>query len=346
MPLQPGPGACWDSARIAERVGRRYKLRFCFICLSKTFSGVLVETAFNMRAQKYKIAHSRWKGGSMQIERARSIPEAQREEMTAEALALAFDAGANLGTRAVIDAIGATMSSIGNPLEKIWLEDATGRRSTYTVEQASALLGNEAGYRYLWAIPQSERRNHKSRWLTVATVDNTTVNKATMFFALPRGVTQEFAPHVTLLKHLARADIVPRYGFGYAREYGCPDYFAVDYACTHGKKALDRSEWVRRAASINARADGPVAFPDPPRQVRSLLLDVFPLNILTDAHLQQRLGDESLKEWIMEETGPASLMEIEPRCFAWFVPPARTFSLATQLRRLGQPMVASPQRAH
>lgn len=282
----------------------------------------------------------------MRIERARSIPEAQREEMTAEALALAFDTGVKLGKRALIDAIGATMNSVGNPLEKIWLEDGTGRRRTYTVEQALALLGNEADYRYLWAIPESERRNHKSRWLTAATVDNTTANKATLFFALPRGVTREFAPHITLLKHLARADMVPNYGFGYAREYGCPDYFAVDYAYTHGKRALDRSEWLRRAASINVRADGPTEFPEPARQTRSLLLDIFPLNVLTEFHLQQRLGDQSLKEWILETTGPESLMEIEPRCFAWFVPPDRTFSVAVQLRRLGQPMVAYARHAH
>ena len=282
----------------------------------------------------------------MQIERARTIPEAQREEMTAEALALAFDAGANLGKRAVMDAIRVTMSSIGDPLEKVWLEDAMGRRRTYSVEQALALLDDEADYRYLWAIPQSERRNPKSRWLTVATVDNTSANKTTLFFALPRGVTQEFAPHVTLLKHLARADMVPNYGFGYAREYGCPDYFAVGYAYMHGKKALDRSEWIRRAASMNGRADAPMGVSHAPRPARSLLLDVFPLNVLTDIHLQQRLGDQSLKEWIMEESGPASLVEIEPRCFAWFVPPARTFSVATQLRRLGQPMVNCARLTH
>jgi hypothetical protein len=282
----------------------------------------------------------------MRIERASSIPEAQREEMAAEALALAFDAGANLDKRAVIDAIGATLRSIGNPLEKIWLEDATGRRCTYTVERALALLGEEANYRYLWATPQSERGNHKSRWLTVATVDNTTANKTTLFFALPRGVTQEFAPHITLLKSLARADMVPHYGFGYVREYGCPDYFAVGYAYTHGKKALDRSKWIRRVASTHDGTDDRPQFAEPPRQVCSLLLDVFPLNVLTDIHLQHKLGKQSFKEWIVENTGPASLTEIEPRCFSWFVPPARTASLTTQLRRLGQPWVTRPRRAH
>lgn len=282
----------------------------------------------------------------MQFQRARSFPENQREQTTAEALALAFDAGANLGKRAVVDAISATLSSIGDPLEKILLEDATGGRRTYTAEQALALLGDEADYRYLWAIPQSERRNHKSAWLTAVTVDNTTANKATLFFAMPRGVTREFAPHVTLLNYLARADMVPHYGFGYSREYGPPDYFAVGHAYTHGKRALDRSEWIRRAVSINGRAHDPGEFPGSPRQARSLLLDVFPLNVLSDIHLQHRFGDQTLEEWILENTGPESLKEIAPRCFAWFVPPARTFSVAVQLRRSGEPMAAGLQRAH
>lgn len=282
----------------------------------------------------------------MPIDRATSIPEARREEMAAEALALAFDAGANLGKRAVVDAIRATLRSIGNPLEKIWLEDAKGRRCTYSVERALALLGEDANYRYLWATPQSERRNHKSRWLTVATVDNTTAKQATLFFALPHGVTEEFAPHITLLKGLAGAGVVPHYGFGYVREYGCPDDFAVRYAYTHGKKALDRSKWIRGVASTPERTHDRAEFSGPPRQGPRLPLDVFPLNVLTDLHLQQKLGNQSLRDWIIENTGPASLLEIEPRCFAWFVPPARTASLATQLRRLDQPSVTGLRRAH
>jgi len=92
--------------------------------------------------------------------------------MTAEALALAFDASTNLGKRAVIEAIAATMDSIGDPIERIWMEDANGRRHTFQVEQALAVLGDPANFRYLWALPASERRNSKSRWMTAATIDN------------------------------------------------------------------------------------------------------------------------------------------------------------------------------
>jgi hypothetical protein len=268
----------------------------------------------------------------MKMEMARCIPETSRDEMTAEALALAYDASTNLGKRTVIDAIAATLNSIGNPLERIWIEDANGKRRTYKVEQALSVLGEQANFRYLWAIPESERRNSKSRWLTAATIDNIAVDRATLFFALPRGLMPQFVPHVTLLKLLAQADIVPQYGFGYTREYGSPDYFAVGYAYKSGIRAIDQADWVRLSALSNDRAGNPAAHPARHRSARRPILDVFPLNVLSDIHLQQKLGGVSFKEWILQNTGPESLAQIGPRCFAWFVPASRTASVSAQLK--------------
>jgi hypothetical protein len=243
----------------------------------------------------------------MKGEKARSVPESVRREMTAAALALAFDTSTNLGKRAVIDAIAATMDSIGDPLEKIWVEDATGKRRTYRIAQAPAALGDRPNFRYLWAIPQSERRNSKSRWLTAATIDNIAANGATLFFALPRDQAQEFGPHVTLLRLLAEADTLPQYGFGYAREYG--------YVNNGGMS----------------------------RHARQRILDIFPLNVLSDVHLQQRLGSDSFKEWILRHTGLESLLQISPRCFAWFVPAAQAASLAARLKAFGMTMRDHPE---
>ena len=271
----------------------------------------------------------------MKIERARCIPEISRDEMTAEALALAFDASTNLGKRAVIDAIAATMISIGDPIERIWIEDANGSRRTYKAEQALAVLGDPANFRYLWAIPESERRNSKSRWLTAVAIDNIAVNSSSLFFALPQGSAKKFAPHVTLLELLAQADIVPQYGFGYSRGYGSPDYFAVDYVYKNGMRAVDQVDWVRRSALNNDRAGNPAEHPDRYRNSRGMILDVFPMNVLSDIHLQQKLEDASFKEWIHQNTGPESLTQIGPRCFAWFVPAFRTAPVSAQLRKLG-----------
>ena len=194
---------------------------------------------------------------------------------------------------------------------------------THKVEEVSAVFGERVNFRYLWAIPESERRNSKARWLTAATIDNSATNRATLFFALPQGQVKEFWPHLTLLRLLSQADLVPQYGFGYMREYGGPDYFAEGY--------------------VNRSGINPPEQPDRFRSARRLVLEVFPLNVLSDVHLQQRLGGGSFKEWILQNTGPESLMQIAPRCFAWSVPASRTAVLCAQLKDLGSTAQARPE---
>lgn len=251
----------------------------------------------------------------MKMEKARHISEIVRREMTAEALALAYPRSTALGKRAVIDVIAATMDSIGDPLHQVWIEDAAGKRHTYNLAQARAVLGERTDFRYLWAIPESERRNSKSRWLTALTIDNVGLDGATLFFGLPQVLGQEFAPHVALVRMLAQADVVPQYGFGYAREYGDPDYFAL--------AALGKTSAGNRAEPRD-------------RYARRLIVDVFPVNVLSDAHLRQNVGGESLKEWILRTTGPKSLMQVEPRCFAWLVPASQTAALSARLKAPGK----------
>jgi hypothetical protein len=280
---------------------------------------------------------------SMAIERARRIPERARNEMIAETLALAYDASTPIGKRAVINAIAAALDSIGDPLEKIWIEDTSGKRRTYQLEQALALLGHQANFRYLWAIPRSERRNSKSRWLTTAAIDNIAASGATLFFALPRGLTTQFEPHLTLLKLLAKADIIPQYGCGFAREYGSPDSFAVSYVHKSGVREMDQVHSVRPSASNN-RQRNPAQHPGRYREMPRPILDVFPLNVLSELHLQQKLGDASFKEWILQTTGRESLTQIGPRCFAWLVPASRTAAVSAQLQKFGLTVASGPHR--
>jgi hypothetical protein len=280
----------------------------------------------------------------MAIERARRIPASDRGEMIAEALALAYDASTPIDKRAVINAIAATLNSIGDPLERIWVEDTNGKRHTHKLEQALLLLGNRADFRYLWAIPQSERRNSKSRWLTTAAIDNIAANSATLFFALPQGLTTEFGPHLTLLKLLAEADAIPQYGFGFTRVYGSPDDFAVSYVHKSGVRELDQLDSVRLSASGNDRKRNPTQPPDRYRDAFRPILNVFPLNVLSDLHLQQKLGDASFKEWILRNTGPESLTQIGPRCFAWVVPASRTAPVSAQLQKSGLTVAGGARR--
>lgn len=248
--------------------------------------------------------------------RARYISTVARDEMSADAMTLAFDASINLGRRGVIDAIAATLDSLGDPLDRLWIEDTSARRRTYTVEGARAALGPQAGFRYLWAIPVSERRNIRSNWLTAVMVDSIAVKSSLLFFALPRGFVQEFAPHVTLLELLAHAGVIPQYGWACTCQYDKPDYFAFDYA-------------------YNTRVGNSMEHPDRGDRAGGMILDVFPMNVLSDIHLRQKIEEASLQEWIVRNTGSSSLTQIAPGCFIWRVPAAQTAAIAARLEQSG-----------
>ena len=256
----------------------------------------------------------------MNIDRARRTSTAARNAMTAEALVLVYEGGANLGRRAVIDAIASVLNSIDDPLEKLWIEDTSARRRTYEVTEKRSLPGDQVALRYLWAIPRSERRNKKSRWLTTAMIDNVAVDSCILFFALPRSAAPEFMAHRILLELLVRAEITPRYGYGSLCQYDKPGYFAFDYAYNNRVPAVAHAEWARACALSNDRAP---------------ILDVFPLNVLSDVHLRQKVGQTSLKDWILQTTGPESLMQIGPGCSLWSVSNLRISYVSAQLKALG-----------
>lgn len=251
------------------------------------------------------------------------------------AMALVYDASVKLGKRAVIDAIAATLDSLEDPLDRIWIEDTSAKRRTYTVSEALAVLGQQAGFRYLWAAPVSERGNSRFNWLSAVMVDNIAVNSSTLFFALPRGLVKDFGPHVTLLELLVQAHVIPQYGWAYMCQYDKPDFFAFDYAYNHRVNLLEQAQWQPLCISNHDRVGHPVDHPDRRRRAGGSILDVFPMNVLSDMHLRQKIGDSSFKEWILENTGSESLTQIGPGCFTWRVPAARTTAIAAQLRQFG-----------
>jgi hypothetical protein len=149
-----------------------------------------------------------------------------------------------------------------------------------------------------------------------------------------RRLSREFGPHVALLESLMEAAATPQYGWAYTCQYDNPDYFAFDYAYNTRVKLIEQPKWQRQLLSNHERASNPDQ-PDRRRRAGGLILDVFPMNILSDLHLRQKIGDSSLKEWILLNTGSDSLTQISPGCFIWRVPAAQTAAVATQLEQLG-----------
>jgi hypothetical protein len=272
----------------------------------------------------------------MNADRARRISIAAREAMSAEAMVLVYEASANLGRRAVIDALASVLQSVGDPLEKLWIEDASAGRHTYDSSEKLPLQGDQSRFRYLWAIPRSERRNSKSRWLTAAMIDNVAVDTSILFFALPRGAAMEFTTHRMLLELLVREGMIPRYGYGSVCQYDKPGHFAFDYAYNNRVPSVAHADWARACALSGDRGD---------TRVRAPILDVFPLNVVSDVHLRQKIGQSSFKDWIVQTTGLNSLKQIGPGCSVWSVPALRIPQVATQLRALGLTIDRKPQPA-
>lgn len=56
------------------------------------------------------------------------------------------------------------------------------------------------------------------------------------------------------------------------------------------------------------------------RHERGMLLDVFPINLLSPNHLEQRVGDVSLQQWIQGFSEKSSVVELDKGFAVWTVP--------------------------
>lgn len=234
----------------------------------------------------------------MPIQRAKDVPEGERNEMVAESLALVFDPATNLGAPEVIQSLTRTLSAMGDPLHKIWLERTDGKKGTYAIEDAIPLLAHKQDFRFYHAIPKSEVGNSKSKWLTAAIAFNESPNRK----GLPESHgKQRFAPHSNLLRDLVlHAGVAPRYGFGFYRQFGLgPEYFVVG----HGFGGIsEQVDWIRIREWGHEISGDRDKHPNRHRYERGLILDVFPMNVLTDAHLRQKVGDISFHDWTPRAT--------------------------------------------
>jgi hypothetical protein len=282
----------------------------------------------------------------MSTVKAKDVSEARRNGMSAESLVLAYDSGVNLASVAAVHAIAAGMSAAGDPLEKVWIEFAEGKKKqTLGAEEAVHALDGTQHVRFLRGLARSERGNAKSRWLTSGTVFNSEPHSRTLFYGLPVEISRvPFAPHHVLLRSLVSAGLTPQYGFGFVREYGLgPDYFSIGYVYNATLKDVDQSDWRRIQAWSNERAGNPADHPERHRHLRGMILDVFPMNVLNDVHLRQFVEGLPLKQWILRETGEGSLVQISDRCAVWSVAEERRAPLSARLDEAGL-IIAGPRK--
>lgn len=252
--------------------------------------------------------------------------------MLSESLALVFQPSINLGTADVVAALSSEMSAAGDPLQSIWTELDNGKKMTVAVDEAITLLKRHPTFSVFQAIPQSEIGNNKNNWLSAAFAYNVSPNAKTLIFGVPeQDGRAPFSRHIALLREMAARGIAPEYGFGFRREYGLgPMHFAMGHVLETGDRKASQSDWVRIVA-WNAETSGSRESSKRYRYEKGLMLDVFPLNVLTDVHLDQHVAGSTLHDWIVQETGPDSLSQIADRCFVWSVPPVETARLSIAL---------------
>ncbi len=85
------------------------------------------------------------------------------------------------------------------------------------------------------------------------------------------------------------------------------------------------SEETRRASEVRHNRK---------QHLAGLLHDVYELNVISPAHLQNKVGKSTLAEWI-EEGDRGSLVCINPKLFAWSVPAAIRQPIRERLHRAG-----------
>jgi hypothetical protein len=88
----------------------------------------------------------------------------------------------------------------------------------------------------------------------------------------------------------------------------------------------------------------PQKFPKRHRHAKGMILDVFPLNILSDVHLSQHVNGVDLRQWILQNTGADSLLGLSKRCFVWLVDEVDISRLSGALAGAGLILAKDPAR--
>jgi hypothetical protein len=284
----------------------------------------------------------------MQSLRSKEISESARSGMISESMVLAFRPGTNLASVSVVAAIADAMAAIGDQLQRIRIETGDGKKHTHSVADIGGSLSASGEVKYLSAFPRSEIGNSQARWLTTAIAFNNSQNARTLFLGIPVAPNRErFAPHLVFLRSLLSHGLMPQYGFGFYREYGFgPDYFAIGHVFNTTARDMDPADWNRIGAWAAERAGDPATHPRRHRYLKGLVLDVFPMNVLTNVHLETDVRGIPLKTWIAQTTGPGSLLQIGEDCFAWNVPLTRTVEISERLDEAGLVIAKPPRRTH
>lgn len=270
----------------------------------------------------------------------------ERAPLISECLTLVFSSDASLAEH--LDSIDLVFREIGDPLKKVWIEDEAGRTKSVAADQVIAWLRQHPKFRTYAAMPESERGNDRATWLSSAMAFNLQPYRKTLFLGIPWPQTGSgaFAMHLRLLRYiLERQKTEPAYGFGFRRPYGLgPGSYSMGVNLLSGGMYPTPDDMQRVIAWSTELTGDPEKFPKRHRHTKGMILDVFPLNILSDVHLSQQVNGVELRQWILQSTGTDSLVELSRRCFVWLVDEVDVSRLSGALAGAGLILAKDPAR--
>jgi hypothetical protein len=270
----------------------------------------------------------------------------ERAPKIAENLVLVFNAEASLGE--TLDSISVLFQEIGDPPAKFLVEDEAKRRRSLDPKLALDWLREHPTFRICKVLPQSERKNHEATVLSSAIAFNLSPYRKTLFLGIPWHASRagDFGTQLRLLHLvLSTQKAAPTYGFGFKRPYGLDaGAFSMGYGLQTGGFAPSAEENAQLMAWSTELTGDPAKFSKRHRHLKGMILDVFPLNILSDVHLSRRVEGIEFRQWILQNTGADSLVELPERCFAWRVNEADTARLSNVLAGAGLIMARDPAR--
>lgn len=270
----------------------------------------------------------------------------ERAPLIAECLTLVFDTDASLAEH--LDSLDLIFREIGDPLRKVCVLDESGRNRSIDADEAIGWLRQHPEFQSYEVVPESERKNARTTWLSIAVGFNLQRYRKTLFLGIPSQATgsDAFSIHIRLLRYiLDRQKTAPVYGFGFKRSYGIgPLGYSMGYTMPSGGQYPTPEDSVRIMAWGTEVTGDPEKFPRRHRHRKGMLLDVFPLNVLSDVHLRQLVDGVELRQWIQLNTGSESLLELSERCFAWHVDEVELSRLSAVLAGAGLIIAKDPAR--
>lgn len=145
------------------------------------------------------------------------------------------------------------------------------------------------------------------------------------FCAGPNQPMQHFE---TLLARIAQS-VHLTYGIGYSLPFSAgPTCYATgmvvdcDYTAASIAQADRVGSWFRERLGIN-------------RHLQGLLRDVYPLNVLSEKHLSQRVESATLREWVNRSSERGTLQELPGGATLWTVEPAHEAAVRQTLIQAG-----------